>query len=134
MEKVLGPIDGYYAAIFVRGLGGKFRASYKICSVAPADYRSAYPLRHKRADALLDSAAQAMEIAEQLVRLHIARLRDERHGHTQDSLPPPIPLDFDSSLGEGLAAQDTGRMYAATEPSPLYAAAESPALHARRRD
>jgi hypothetical protein len=131
MEKVLGPIDGYYAAIFVRELGGKFRASYKICSVAPADYRSAYPLRHKRADGLLDSAAQAMEIAEQLVRLHIARLRDQRQGHASDTLPG-VPLDFDSSLGDGLAAQGTGRLYAPTEPSPLYAATEPSPLHARR--
>jgi hypothetical protein len=132
MEKVLGPIDGYYAAIFVRELGGKFRASYKVCSVAPADYRSAYPLRHKRADGLLDSAAQAMEIAEQLARLQIARLCDQRRA--QISLPPAAPLDFDSSLGEGMAAHGSGRMYAATEPSPLYAATEPAPLYARRRD
>jgi hypothetical protein len=131
MEKVFGPIDGYYAAIFARELDGKFRASYKVCAIAPADYRSACPLRHRRVDGLSHTLAEAMEIAEQLARLQIARLCDQRQGrHTQRS-PQLRPRDFDSSLGDDSSASGTGGMYAPTEPSPLYAATEPCPLYAR---
>jgi len=61
MEKMIGPVQGYYAAIFARELDGKFRASYKVCEVAPADYRSACPVRHARVEGLWKTAAQAFD-------------------------------------------------------------------------
>ncbi|MDB5880447.1 MAG: hypothetical protein JWP43_325 [Ramlibacter sp.] len=101
MERVVGPVDGYYVAIFTRELDGKFRASYKVCEAAPADYRSAPPVRHGRVDGTSDTLAHAFELAEQLARLQIARLRDAK---------------------ESRWATGSAIMYAPTEPCPLYAA------------
>jgi hypothetical protein len=119
MERVLGPVDGYYAAIFARELNGSFRASYKVCAIAPADYGSARPVRHKRVDGLFDTSAQAFDIAEQLARLQIARLRDEREWAGANRRPAMLALDFDTSLGDEPQAGGTGRLYAPTEPAPL---------------
>ena len=102
MERMLGPVDGYYVAIYTRELDGKFRASYKVCEAAPADYRSAHPVRHGRVDGTSDTLAHAFDIAEQLARLQIARLCDAN----------------EAGWGPGSAM-----MYAPTEPCPLYGAA-----------
>ena len=102
MEKMLGPVHGYYVAMFARELDGKFRASYKVCEIAPADYRSACPVRHARVDGTWKTAAQAFGMAEQLARLQIARLLDESEAGTTSPQEP------------------AGPMYAPTEPSPLY--------------
>jgi hypothetical protein len=102
MEKMIGPVQGYYAAIFARELDGKFRASYKVCEVAPADYRSAGPVRHARVEGLWKTAAQAFGMAEQLARLQIARLLDQ------------------GAAGETPPQGSASHLYAATEPCPLY--------------
>lgn len=130
MEKVLGPVDGYYVAIFARELDGKFRASYKVCTIAPADYGSACPLRHRRVGGPSDTMAEAMDIAEKLARLQIARLRDERAAGLVETLASMPAVDFDSSMGDEPSHGATGRMYAATEPAPLYAATEPSPLYA----
>jgi hypothetical protein len=102
MERMIGPVDGYYVAVYARELDGKFRASYKVCEAAPADYRSAHPVRHGRVDGTSDTLAHAFAISEQLARLQIARLRDGN----------------EASARSGAAA-----LYAPTEPCPLYASA-----------
>jgi hypothetical protein len=120
MEKLFGPVDGYYGAIFVRELGGKFRVSYKVCAAAPTDYRSARPVRHKRVDGLSDSPAEAFDIAEQLARLHIAGLSNPVEEAQAPAYSDTVPAEFESSLGDHAPRTNTGRMYAATEPCPLY--------------
>ena len=120
MEKVVGPVDGYYAAIFARELNGRFRASYKICATAPADYRSACPLKHARVDGVSDTLARAFELAEQLARLRIARLRDRAEAKTAMTPQPTVAVEFESSWGDGADPAGSGRMYAATDPCPLY--------------
>lgn len=122
MEKVVGPVDGYYAAIFACELDGKFRASFKVCAAAPADYRSAYPVRHARVDGVSDTPAQAFEIAEQLARRQIARLRDGDETSLQ------------GGSGTLYAATEPCPLYAATEPAPLYAATEPCPLYEVRGD
>jgi hypothetical protein len=102
MERMVGPVDGYYVAIFARELDGNFRASYKVCDAAPADYRSARPVRHGRVDGTSDTLAHAFDIAEQLARLQIARLRDANGAGWRNG---------------------SAMVYAPTEPCPLYAAA-----------
>jgi hypothetical protein len=119
MEKVLGPIDGYYAAIFARELDGKFRVSYKVCAVAPADYASAFALRQRRVGGPSDTLDEAMELAEQLARLQIARLRDEKEAKSASRSPALTEVDFDTSIGDETPVQRLGRLYAPTEPAPL---------------
>lgn len=130
MEKVLGPIDGYYAAIFARELDGKFRASYKVCAIAPADYGSACPLRHRRVGGPSDTLDEAMDLAEQLARLQIARLRDQDDAKTARKSPRIVALDFDTSIGDGTRVEWPAHMYAPTEAAPLYAPTEPGHLYA----
>jgi hypothetical protein len=120
MEKVIGPINGCYAVIVARKVDGKFRASYKVCASAPADYRSAAPLRHRRLSGLSDTPIEAIEIAEQLVRLHIARLEDEDEARAAAKLPRVLVADFDSSMSDETPGQRLDRLYAPTELGPLY--------------
>jgi hypothetical protein len=137
MEKVLGPIDGYYAAICARELDGKFRVSYKVCAVAPADYGSAFALRQRRVGGPSATLNEAMELAEQLARLQIARLRDENEARSASQPPAIAAVDFDTSIGDEAPVQQLGRLYAPTEPAPLsaqpthlYAATEPAPLYA----
>ena len=61
-----------------------------------------------------------MDIAEQLARLQIARLRDEdqaRHGASRAQI---ATVDFDTSIGDDTPVQGPAHMYAPTEPAPLY--------------
>jgi hypothetical protein len=130
MEKVLGPIDGYYAAICARELGGKFRVSYKVCAVAPADYGSALALRQRRVGGPSDTVDEAMDLAEQLARLQIARLRDENEARFARQSPAMVAVDFDTSIGDDTPAQQLGRLYAPTEPAPLHISAQPSHLYA----
>jgi hypothetical protein len=123
MEKVIGPIDGYYVAIVARRIEGKFRGSYKVCAIAPADYGSAHPLRRRRIAGLMDTPVEAMEIAEQMARLSIARLRQEDQARDLGKLARmQAAVEFDSSIREDATDDAVGRLFAPTEPAPLYAA------------
>ena len=122
MERTVGPIDGYYAAIFARELGGTFRASYKVCAIPPADYGSARPLRHKRVDGAYHTLKEAFDIAEQLARLQIARLTDKSAVKRPEQYAATVPAELDSLLGDDNSSFDSGPLYAATEPAPLYQA------------
>ena len=78
LEKVYGPFSGYYVAIHVcemGELGDKFLASYKICDLEPTDYFKACAVRQKCVGGLSDEVEEAVEIALQLARLQISRLR-----------------------------------------------------------
>jgi hypothetical protein len=130
MEKVLGPIDGYYAAICARELDGRFRVSYKVCAVPPADYVSARALRQRRVAGPSDTLGEAMELAEQLARLQIARLRDEKESMSASQPPAVGALDFDTSIGDDTPVQQLGRLFAPTEPAPLLMAAQPTHLYA----
>jgi len=118
MEKVLGPIDGYYVAIFARELDGKFRASYKVCVTAPSSYGIASPLRHGRVGAPSGTLDDAMDVAEQLARLHIARMQVR----VQPGARPAAAIDgvdFDTSIGGQTPVQGPAHLYAPTQPAPL---------------
>jgi hypothetical protein len=130
MEKVVGPIDGYYAAILARELDGKFRVSYKVCAIAPADYGSALALRQRRVGGPSDTLDEAMELAEQLARLQIARLRDEKEAKAASQGPALTEVDFDTSIGDEEPVQRLGRLYAPTEPAPLQMSAQPTHLYA----
>ena len=120
MERVVGPIDGFYAAIFARELDGQFRASYKVCTIRPADYRSAVPVRHKRVDGVAATLPQAFAIAEQLARLQIVRLRDRLTVRQARAAALRTQVDFDTSAGDHGLRAGSGSLYAPTQPCPLY--------------
>jgi hypothetical protein len=119
VDKVSGPFGGYYVALRVSELDGKFCAAYKVCAAPPPDYASASPVRRKRVEGLLDTRDEAFDIAEQLARLQIAGLS-------------PAPQAGDSSFRARAAELERllepyepalDAMYSPTEPCPLYPAA-----------
>jgi hypothetical protein len=78
MEKIFGPFDGYVAVVSVReasGFENKFAASYELWRGAPAvDDANARPVRQKSVAGLSQSVDEAVDIALQLARIHIAGL------------------------------------------------------------
>jgi hypothetical protein len=118
MELVLGPFDGYYAAVRVRRSGAKVQASYKVCVTPPADYRTAPSLRHRRVEGLFESLEEGCDIAEQLARLHIAGLS----GSKPENLAAENhagPAEAQNSLDHYPASDGWGTMYSPTEPAAL---------------
>jgi len=72
---VLGPFHGFHVVVCVREMGeigGKFAASYKLCT-HPGDERAA-AAPERSVSGVADSVQQAVNIAEQLARLHLAGL------------------------------------------------------------
>lgn len=78
MEKIFGPFNGYVVVVCVReasGFDNLFAASYELWRGAPdADDPNARPLRQKSVGGLSESIDEAVDIALQLARLHIAGL------------------------------------------------------------
>jgi hypothetical protein len=78
MEKIFGPFNGYVAVVCVRDVSGcdnQFAASYELWRGAPhADDPNAKPVRQKPVGGLSESIDEAVAIALQLARLHIAGL------------------------------------------------------------
>ena len=78
MEKIFGPFNGYVAVVCVREVSGfenKFAASYELWRGAPAvDDANARPVRQKSVAGLSQSVDEAVDIALQLARLHMAGL------------------------------------------------------------
>ena len=83
MEKTFGPFNGYVAVVRVRevsGFEGRFSASYKLWRCTPqADDGSARPVRQKSVGGVWESVEEAVDIALQLARLHIAGLPVRGH-------------------------------------------------------
>jgi hypothetical protein len=117
MELVLGPFDGYYAAVRVRRSGAKVQASYKICVTPPADYRTAPSVRHRRVEGLFESLEEGCDIAEQLARLHIAGLSKPGNLTVENHA---APAGAQNSLDHYPTSDGWGTMYSPTEPAALY--------------
>ena len=78
VEKMFGPYDGFFVAVYVRDLGNlgtSFLGQYKICRTAPYDYFGADFVRSKCVEGISGGMEEAMEIALQLARLQIKTLR-----------------------------------------------------------
>ena len=78
MQKIFGPFNGYVAVVCVRevsGFGNQFAASYELWRGAPdTDDPNARPVRQKSVGGLSQNIDEAVDIALQLARLHIAGL------------------------------------------------------------
>lgn len=95
MERVFGPLDGYYVAVYVRDTGesgNELRAFYKIFDHAPVGYSSSGSFRHKRVSGITHNAEQAFAIALQLARLQIAGLP----GTARPSSARTVPVEAKS--------------------------------------
>ena len=110
MEKVFGPYDGFYVAVYVRDLGNlgtNFLGQYKICRTAPSDYFGADFVRSKCVDGISGAMDEAMEIALQLARLQIKTLRQHlKESSRSRNQPEPVRLAAPA-------------VYAPTMPCPL---------------
>lgn len=113
MEKVLGPFNGFYIALYVRDLGHlgtSFLGQYKICRTEPADFFSADFIRSKCIEGISDTEEEAMKIALELARLQIGtfsrRLKAGARLVMQPEWQPRVIVK---------------PSYAPTMPCPLYA-------------
>lgn len=78
MEKVFGPVSGYFVVVSVTPASGSeegFSASYRICPDAPGGDSKASTAIQKRVAGLSRTAGEAFDIALQLARLQLAGLR-----------------------------------------------------------
>jgi hypothetical protein len=81
VERVIGPIGGYYIASYACAmgeLGRQFLGFARVCSVKPPDYWKAQAFAECSTTELLDSAETALECAERQARSHIARMNPAR--------------------------------------------------------
>ena len=110
MEKMFGPYDGFFVAVYVRDLGNlgtSFLGQYKICRTAPYDYFGADFVRSKCVEGISGGMEEAMEIALQLARLQIKTLRQHlKESSRSRNQPDPVCLAAPA-------------VYAPTMPCPL---------------
>ncbi|HSV36002.1 MAG TPA: hypothetical protein VLI46_10625 [Ramlibacter sp.] len=77
MERILGPIKGYYIASCtcqMGELGKEYLGFAKVCLAKPVDFRSAQSLSDVSSDAVMPTAQGAMERAELRARIAIANM------------------------------------------------------------
>lgn len=77
IERVVGPIKGYYIASYACEMG-EFGERYlgfaKVCTAKPEDYWQAKACAKFSADELVDSAQGALDCAERRARMQIANM------------------------------------------------------------
>jgi hypothetical protein len=81
IERVVGPIKGYYIASYaceMGELGRQYLGFAKICVVKPEDYWQAKACAKFSADEIVHSAEHALESAEQRARMQIANMAHPR--------------------------------------------------------
>jgi hypothetical protein len=128
VEKILGPFNGFYVAVYVRDLGNlgtSFLGHYKICQKPPVDFFSADFVRSKCVEGISASADEAQEIASQLAKLQIGNFR-RRLGAARTGPASVAPLDSQQPLDsqtllDSVPPQEheRSRSYDPTIPCPL---------------
>jgi hypothetical protein len=81
VERVIGPVGGYYIASYACAmgeLGRQFLGFAKVCAAKPQDYWKAQAFAECTTTELLDSAETALDSAEREARSHIAQLKPGR--------------------------------------------------------
>lgn len=110
MEKILGPFDGFYVAVYVRDLGQlgtSYLGQYKICQRKPVDFFSADFVRSKCVEGISGSMEEAQEIALRLARLQI------------DTLWSQLAAPREATAPAARVEESGSRHYAPTLPCPL---------------
>jgi hypothetical protein len=77
IERVVGPIKGYYIASYACAmgeLGNQYMGFAKVCADRPEDYWQARACCKFSAEGLVPSASEALERAEELAMLQIANM------------------------------------------------------------
>lgn len=76
LERVVGPIRGYYIATYASESGGpgEYIGYAKVCAAPPPDYWEAQAVAKFAGRDLLHSAELALEQAEQVARMQIGNL------------------------------------------------------------
>jgi hypothetical protein len=77
IERVVGPIQGYYIASYaceMGELGDQFLGFAKLCTSRPEDYWLARACAKFSCDDLADSPERALECAEERARMQISNL------------------------------------------------------------
>jgi hypothetical protein len=81
IERVLGPIQGYYIASYaceMGELGDQYLGFAKLCRTKPEDYWQASACAKFSCEELADTAQHALESAERRARTQIANLDHPR--------------------------------------------------------
>ena len=76
IERVVGPIKGYYIATYASEAGGpgEYVGYAKVCTAPPAEYWEARPVAKFAGRDVAPNAQDALEHAEQLAKLQIGNM------------------------------------------------------------
>ena len=81
VERVVGPVGGYYIASYACAmgeLGRQFLGFARVCATKPQDYWKAQAFAECSTTELRESAEPALECAEREARSHIAKMKPVR--------------------------------------------------------